>query len=121
MNESNIKGAKALMGRNNVLFTLALANYSSGVSQGDCETVLGQFNAGLDEPLSQDEYLKVVKSAYSGKYEAASRDFVLLLCKAWVDKKLTISDLFIRQGWKKFKKPRQARKIAICMNGKVMS
>lgn len=110
MNESNIKGAKALMGRNNVLFTLALANYSSGVSQGDCETVLEQFNAGLDEPLSQDECLKVVKSAYSGKYEAASRDFVLLLCKAWVDKKLTVSDLFIRQGWKKFKKPRQARK-----------
>ena len=27
-----------------------------------------------------------------------------------MDKKLTISDLFIRQGWKKFKKPRQARK-----------
>ncbi|NJJ27014.1 replication protein RepR [Streptococcus anginosus] len=110
MNESNIKGAKALMGRNNVLFTLALANYSSGVSQSDCETILEQFNAGLDEPLSQDEYLKVVKSAYSGKYEAASRDFVLLLCKAWVNSKLTAKDLFIRQGWKKFKKPRQARK-----------
>lgn len=110
INESNIKGAKALMGRNNVLFTLALANYSSGVSQRDCETILEQFNAGLDEPLSQDEYLKVVKSAYSGKYEAASRDFVLLLCKAWVNSKLTAKDLFIRQGWKKFKKPRQARK-----------
>ncbi|WP_444812242.1 primase C-terminal domain-containing protein, partial [Streptococcus canis] len=49
---SNIKGAKALMGRNNVLFTLALANFSSGVSQGDCEVVLNAFNLDLDEPVS---------------------------------------------------------------------
>lgn len=37
LREANVRGAKALMGRNNVLFTLALANFSSGVSQSDCE------------------------------------------------------------------------------------
>lgn len=42
MREANIKGDKALMGRNNVLFTLALANFSSGVSQSDCEVVLAE-------------------------------------------------------------------------------
>ena len=109
MNESVIRGAKALMGRNSVLFTLALANYSSGVSQGDCEVILNDFNLRLVEPVRTDEILKLVASAYSGKYEAASRDYVLLLCKAWVKKSLTAKDLFIRQGWKKFKKPRQAR------------
>ena len=63
LNESNIKGAKALMGRNNVLFTLALANFSSGVTQSDCELVLTDFNGRLDEPLLSDELFKLITSA----------------------------------------------------------
>lgn len=110
LKEANIRGAKALMGRNNVLFTLALANFSSGVSQSDCEAVLADFNENLAEPLSQDEFLKVVGSAYSGKYEAASRDYIKLLCKAWVNENLKGSDLFIKQRWYKFKKKRADRK-----------
>ncbi|HFH7692049.1 TPA: primase C-terminal domain-containing protein [Streptococcus agalactiae] len=110
LKEANIRGAKALMGRNNVLFTLALANFSSGVSQSDCEAVLADFNENLAEPLSQDEFLKVVGSAYSGKYEAASRDYIKLLCKAWVNENLKGSDLFIKQRWYKFKKRRADRK-----------
>ena len=110
LKEANIRGAKALMGRNNVLFTLALANFSSGVSQSDCEAVLADFNENLTEPISQDEFLKVVGSAYSGKYEAASRDYIKLLCKAWVNENLKGSDLFIKQRWYKFKKKRADRK-----------
>ncbi|MBE6164299.1 MAG: replication protein RepR [Streptococcus gallolyticus] len=109
LNESNIRGAKALMGRNNVLFTLALANFSSGVSQGDCELVLTDFNGRLDEPLASSEVLKLITSAYSGKYEAASRDYITLLCRAWVNQKLKASDLFIKQRWYKFKKKRSER------------
>ncbi|WP_449457108.1 primase C-terminal domain-containing protein [Streptococcus suis] len=110
MREANIRGAKALMGRNNVLFTLALANFSSGVSQSDCENVLADFNGYLAEPLTQDEFFKIIASAYSGKYEAASRDFVILLCKAWVNENLKASDLFVKQRWYKFKKKRAERK-----------
>ncbi|VHC58629.1 RepE/RepS primase family protein [Streptococcus pyogenes] len=110
MREAKIKGDKALMGRNNVLFTLALANFSSGVSQSDCEVVLADFNEHLAEPLSQDEFLKVIYSAYSGKYEAANRDYIKLLCKAWVNENLRNSDLFIKQRWYKFKKKRANRK-----------
>ncbi|MGT2755520.1 primase C-terminal domain-containing protein [Streptococcus ovis] len=110
LREANIKGSKALMGRNNVLFTLALANFSSGVSQSDCESVLAEFNGYLAEPLSQKEFSKIIASAYSGKYEAASRDFVLLLCKAWVNEHLKASDLFVKQRWYKFKKQRSERK-----------
>lgn len=110
LKEANIRGAKALMGRNNVLFTLALANFSSGVSQSDCEAVLADFNENLTEPISQDEFLKVVGSAYSGKYEAASRDYIKLLCKAWINENLKGSDLFIKQRWYKFKKKRADRK-----------
>ncbi|WP_449457588.1 primase C-terminal domain-containing protein [Streptococcus suis] len=109
MNKATIKGAKALMGRNNVLFTLALANFSSGVSQGDCERILNDVNLRLDEPLSTGELLKLITSAYSGKYEAASRDYITILCKAWINQDLKASELFIKQGWYKFKKKRADR------------
>lgn len=110
MNESNIKGTKNLMGRNSVLFTLALANFSSGVSQGDCEVVLNEFSLRLDEPVTTGELLKIIASAYSGKYEAASRDYIMLLCRAWVNKDLKAADLFTKQRWYKFKKKRADRK-----------
>lgn len=110
MNESNIKGTKDLMGRNSVLFTLALANFSSGVSQGDCEVVLNEFSLRLDEPVTTGELLKIIASAYSGKYEAASRDYIMLLCRAWVNKDLKAADLFTKQRWYKFKKKRADRK-----------
>lgn len=110
MNESNIKGTKDLMGRNSVLFTLALANFSSGVSQGDCEVVLNEFSLRLDEPVTTSELLKIIASAYSGKYEAASRDYIMLLCRAWVNKDLKSADLFTKQRWYKFKKKRADRK-----------
>lgn len=110
MNESNIKGTKDLMGRNSVLFTLALANFSSGVSQGDCEVVLNEFSLRLDEPVTTSELLKIITSAYSGKYEAASRDYIMLLCRAWVNKDLKAADLFTKQRWYKFKKKRADRK-----------
>ena len=110
MNESNIKGTKDLMGRNSVLFTLALANFSSGVSQGDCEVVLNEFSLRLDEPVTTSELLKIIASAYSGKYEAASRDDIMLLCRAWVNKDLKAADLFTKQRWYKFKKKRADRK-----------
>lgn len=108
-NTSKIRGEKALMGRNNVIFTLALANYSSGTSQTKCLEELTNFNNELDKPLKKSELKKTISSAYSGKYEAASRDFIKILCQTWVDSDLTSKDLFIRQGWYKFKKSREQR------------
>lgn len=110
LKEAAIKGQKDLMGRNNVLFTLALANFSSGVSQSDCEDVLIRFNEQLSESVSKTEVLKVIKSAYSGKYEAASRDYVLYLCQYWISSDVKAADLFINQRWYKFKKKRSERK-----------
>ncbi|MHB9782176.1 primase C-terminal domain-containing protein [Streptococcus sp. 10F2] len=110
LKEGTIKGQKDLMGRNNVLFTLALANFSSGVSQSDCEDILLGFNEQLSESLSKTEVLKVIKSAYSGKYEAASRDYVLHLCRSWISSDLKAANLFTKQRWYKFKKNRSERK-----------
>lgn len=108
-NTSKIRGEKALMGRNNVIFTLALANYASGIAQSDCMEELSDYNAELETPLKKNEIKKTVASAYSGKYEAASRDFIKMLCQTWVNPSLNSKDLFIHQGWYKFKKSRDQR------------
>ena len=64
---------------------------------------LTDYNDELAIPLKINELKKTIASAYSGKYEAASRDFIRILCQTWVDSSLTSKDLFIRQGWYKFK------------------
>lgn len=109
LHETKFEGKKGLIGRNNVLFTLALAYFSSGSSQETCEYNLLQFNERLNASLEEKELFKIIKSAYSEKYQAASREYILPLCQKWVSEDLTSKDLFVRQGWTKFKKPRQER------------
>ncbi|WP_443255838.1 primase C-terminal domain-containing protein, partial [Streptococcus sp. S784/96/1] len=104
-----IRGQKALLGRNNAIFTLTLACYGSGMAEQACRLLLEDFNEKLEEPLSQIEFDKTIRSAYSGRYEAASRDYILSLCRAWVSPDLRSSDLFSYQRWYKFKKPRDQR------------
>lgn len=110
LHSSKIEGSKDVYGRNNVIFTLSLAYYSSGYSIETCEYNMFEFNERLANPLLEKEITKSIKSAYSGKYQAARRDFIILLCKEWVSPKLTSQDLFINQKWVKFKKPRHERK-----------
>lgn len=104
-----IRGQKALLGRNNAIFTLALACFGSGMVEETCRVLLETFNRRLDEPLSPIEFDKTIKSAYSGRYEAASRDYILNLCRAWISPDLRPSDLFSYQRWYKFKKSRDQR------------
>ncbi|HEA4123453.1 TPA: Rrf2 family transcriptional regulator, partial [Enterococcus faecium] len=76
-----------------------------------CEYNMFTFNERLQEPLSEAELVKIVRSAYSGNYQAASREFIIELCQQWVSPTLKNNDLFIqRRGWWKFKKPRDQRK-----------
>lgn len=107
--KTKFNGQKGLIGRNNTIFTLSLAYFSSGYSKGTCEYNMFEFNNRLDQPLEEKEVLKIVNSAYSEKYQAASREYIELLCKNWVSKDLTSQDLFISQGWYKFKKKRSER------------
>lgn len=109
LHETRFKGEKGLIGRNNATFTLALACYSSGLSFSTCEYNLYEFNQRLNQPLTDQEVTKAIKSAYSGDYQAAKRDYVEHLCKEWVSDSLTSKDLFNRQGWSKFKKRRSER------------
>ena len=109
----NVKiiGQKSVLGRNNTLFTLALAYYSSKKSYTACLYNLEQVNENLDNPLKQSELEKIIKSAYSEKYQGASRDFIRELCQTWISEEITDKELFIsRKGWWKFKKHRDDRK-----------
>lgn len=107
--QSKIRGEKALMGRNNVLFTLALAHYASGSEEDVARMAISTFNDQLQHPIKEKELNKILKSAYSGLYQAASREYIRLLCHAWVSEDMTNKDLFIRQKWHKFKKQRAER------------
>lgn len=109
LHETKFEGKKGLVGRNNVMFTLSLAYFSSGYSIDTCEYNLFEFNNRLDQPLEEKEVIKIVRSAYSENYRAASQEYITLLCKQWVSNDLTNKDLFVRQGWFKFKKKRSER------------
>lgn len=110
LHHTKFLGNKGLVGRNNTAFTLALAYFSSGLSQETCEYNLSAFNDRLENPMEEKELQKIIKSAYSERYQGASRDYILEICQKWVSKDLTKKDLFIRQGWYKFKKERGQRK-----------
>lgn len=71
-------------GRDNTIFTLALANFSSDVSFQDCLNEMDQFNSNLTNPLAHRIVEQKVISAYEGKYKGASSQFIDLLVNKWV-------------------------------------
>lgn len=73
------------LGRNNTVLTLSLACYQSNLSQSECYDMMDQFNTYLDTPLKDSEIRKTVKSAYSGKYQAAAPCYINKLMQIWGD------------------------------------
>ncbi|MHC5375811.1 primase C-terminal domain-containing protein, partial [Enterococcus sp. LJL120] len=110
LNRKEISGTKGVIGRNNALFTLALAHYASGISYQECYDFLDEFNSfQLASPLSEKEYTRTIKSAYSGKYQAASRIVIRRLVTNWTSETFSDAQLFGTSSWYKFKKPREER------------
>lgn len=112
LHQGQIKGEKGRLGRNNAIFTLALAFYASDKSQDACLVNLNEFNARLAYPLKDSEVRRTVASAYKGDYQAANRQYIVALLQDWVDANLTAKDLFTRQGWYHTAKPRTKRKLS---------
>jgi len=111
LRSKKIRGEKGVYGRNNVIFTLSLAYYSSGYAMEECELAMLEFNDRLANPLSDRELTRIIRSAYSGKYQAAHREKIIVLCQEWVDVNLSDEQLFNKKrGWWKFKKERAVRK-----------
>lgn len=110
LHQSDVKGSREIMGRNNIALTLALAMYSSGQSKETCLFNLTEFNARLAIPLKESELNRTIDSAYSGKYEGTKRSYITSLCQEWVASDLEAKDLFKTTSWYKFKKQRTERK-----------
>ncbi|MBL1227049.1 primase C-terminal domain-containing protein [Enterococcus sp. BWR-S5] len=107
----DILGAKNIAGRNTAIFTLSLAYYSSGIELDACFDDMDRFNSNLKVPLRNREVLKIVKSAYRGKYHGATKKFVRILLANWGIESFSEEEIFTQaQGVKyKFKKDRSER------------
>lgn len=110
LHSEKLKGSKGVLGRNNAVFTLSLAYFSSGYDKETCEYNMIMLNERFSNPLRESEIKRIVKSAYSGEYQAASKDYIREICHTWVSLDLTDEQLFNKKtGWWKFKKERKDR------------
>lgn len=97
-----MQGGEGVLGRNNTILTLALANFSSGVSEKQCTVAMQKFNCNFSSPLSSEEVARTVSSAYSGVYTGASRKYIRRLIEAQVGTDFTDRELFSSSCvWKK--------------------
>lgn len=113
LQSNNVKGHRGeFLGRNNAIFTMSLACYSSGEDQESCLALMHNWNSNLKSPIRESEVDKIVDSAYSGEYRGASKEKILRLLSNWGSEGLSEKDLFLenRDLWYKFKKDRSERK-----------
>lgn len=101
----DIHGGKGVLGRNNTLFTLALACYADQISFSNAMCTLGSFNAQLINPLCTREFQAIIKSAYSGRYQGPERFYIEQLTEAYTNVKPYVN----YKGWYKHKKERADR------------
>lgn len=107
---TNIKGGKGQIGRNNAMFTISLICLNEGKTEEETLNLLDEFNARLDYPLTISEVKSTVKSAFSGKYNGAQKDYVLQLLEQYVPNSSSFNvKLSNFRGWYKHKKARSER------------
>lgn len=104
----HVKGGEGQIGRDNLMFTLALACYSAGKGQDETLDLLDEYNSSLASPLRHSEVRKIVKSAYKGRFKGAHQEYIQQLLEAWgTGKEITIHNPM--GGWYKHKKDREDR------------
>ncbi|WP_173918955.1 primase C-terminal domain-containing protein [Halobacillus sp. Marseille-Q1614] len=106
LNSTHIEQGHYMNSRNNALLTLAIANYASGRTYEAAFNELDQFNSQLENPMSPREFTRTMKSAYSGRYKGAKKEYIQGLIGQWTDQSINLA---AGQGWYKFKKAREDR------------
>lgn len=104
----HVKGESGQIGRDNLMYTLALACYSAGKGIEETLNLLDEYNSSLASPLRHSAVRKIVKSAYKGRFKGAHQAYIRELLETWGSGK----DIAIennRGGWYKFKKERKDR------------
>jgi hypothetical protein len=109
LHATDIKGQKGQFGRNNTMFTLALACYQEGVEKGRTYDMLDEFNSNLRYPLNIHDMRAIINSAYCGEYRGPKREYVQALLDTYVHNS---GDIKVNLGstyWYKHKKDRKDR------------
>lgn len=104
----HVKGSEGQIGRDNLMYTLALACYSAGKGKAETLDLLDEYNSSLATPVRHSEVKKIVKSAYKGRFKGANQTYIAELLETWLPGK----DIPITNhlgGWHKFKKERKDR------------
>ena len=104
---TDVKGEKGQMGRNNLLFTLALVCMQSGKDENYAFDLLDQVNTNFKRSLKGNQLHIIIKSAYSGKYKGAKKEYVESLLQTYVG-----GSIEVKMGcgvWYKHKKARSER------------
>lgn len=109
LHTKSVRGAKGKIGRNNVMFTLALACYSDGLSERETYDLLDVYNSSLNVSIPHGEVQSIVNSAYSGKYQGPKSEYIKELLEIHVPKSKSIPVTVGALGWYKHKKERADR------------
>ena len=105
----DIKGKKGQIGRNNALFTLALACFSEEWDKSRTFDFLDEYNARLRYPLQGTALQSILNSAYSGKYKGPSKEYIEALLDIHGPNGKDIPVHTGKPIWYKFKKEREDR------------
>ena len=109
LDAKHVRGNQGQIGRDNLLFTLALACYSAGKEENETYNLLDELNSSLHASLKHSEVRKIIKSAYKGRFKGAHSTYIQQLLEEWGSgKPITIHSN--PNGWHKFKKARKDRK-----------
>lgn len=101
------KREKGELGRNNLLFTLALTCLQEGRAEQDAFDFIDEMNARLRSPLKGNEIRTIVASAYSGRYSGPAKEYIEALLNLHGSKQVDVK--LNSNGWYKHKKDRVDR------------
>ena len=106
---TDVKGQKGQIGRNNLLFTLALVCYQDGRDQAYAYDLLDEYNSKLSAPLKTQDINTILESAYSGRYHGPKKDYVEQLLELYASSEMDMPISFGQTVWYKHKKAREDR------------
>lgn len=105
---NHIKGCKGQLGRNNTIFTLALACFADDWDQTRTYDFLDELNSRFANPLPHKMVQTIIQSAYSGKYSGPSTTYIYALLDEYIPNH-TIRVASTTNTWYKHKKTRTER------------
>lgn len=109
LNTNKAKGRKGALGRNNIMFTLALTYYHDMKSKEAAHNLLVDYNSKLQHPLQKKEVEAIIRSAYSGRYHGPKAEYVRELLELHVPNGKNIPVNMGYNYWYKHKKDRSKR------------